>query len=559
LKRTWITLGSALLAVTLALAGCGGSGTGSSSSGSWYANLGYKPYQSKPTNGGVFRIAFQTDIPELDPLTWTDLQSMYPMDVIYDTLVRYSDDGTNLVPDLATWQVSPDGKVYTFFLRHGVRFSNGDPLTAADVKYSLERLTSHANAGVSGYGSYFAMIQGYDAWHNGTASDLSGVQVVNPYELRITLSYPAPYFLNDLALMAAGIVDPAVVNKWGNQNYSHHAVGSGPFMLQSWTPNKEMILVPNPLYWGPKPHLKEIDIKIGPDPSLALEQFQRGQLDETTEITSQNYLQIEANPALKALYHRVPMNGIYFVYLNCKEGPTANVLVRQAINYAINKKQLIATLTNGRGGVVNDAVLPPRMPGYDPSLPPLYPYNLAKAKQLMAEAGYKKGFTLRFVGWTDPTTTMLADFLQSQLKQIGINVQISTMTYPQFLQQVANPKNFGMAEYAWYQDYPDPQDFFDALFNQNAFGATNFTYWSNPTVQHDIVTADQLPASQNAERYQLYRDAQKIIAENAPVIWEYYAWNDEVVQPWVGPNDLAAWGLGPIYPIEFWRVWIGKH
>jgi ABC-type transport system substrate-binding protein len=199
------------------------------------AGASYAPYHSKPTYGGTFRIAFQTDIPELDPLTWTDLQSFYPMHAIYDTLVKYNDNSTQIVPDVAkTWTISKNGLVYTFYLRHNIRFSNGDPLTAQDVAYSIERLTSHANASVSGYGSYYKMIQGFQAWNSGKASTLTGVQVVNPYEIRFTLSYPAAYFLNDLALMAAAIVDPKVVQQWGNQNYSQHAVGYGPFMLKEW-------------------------------------------------------------------------------------------------------------------------------------------------------------------------------------------------------------------------------------------------------------------------------------------------------------------------------------
>jgi ABC-type transport system substrate-binding protein len=318
-------------------------------------------------------------------------------------------------------------------------------------------------------------------------------------------------------------------------------------------------VVRNPLYWGPKPYLKQIDILIGPTPDLQLEMFQRGQLDETTEITSSNYLNIISNPQLRQYYHRTPMNGMYFVYLNTKEGPTKNVLVRQAMNYAIDKPLLIRTLTNGRGIPINDALMPPEMPGYDNHLPDLYPYNLQKARALMKEAHYAHGFSITFVGWTDPTTTALADFLQSELAKIHIKVNIRTMTYPQYLGVVSNPNKFGMAEYAWYQDYPDPQDFFDALAAQGAFGATNFSYYVNPKLQSLITEADQLPASQDARRWALYREAQTILAKQAPYLWEYYAWNDELVQPWVGPDNVNAWGLGPIYAIEFNRVWIAKH
>lgn len=551
------TIVAGAVLVALALGGCGST---ASSAG------GYAAYQSKPTYGGTFHIAFQTDIPELDPLTWTDLQSMYPMLQIYDTLVRYDYNSTKIVPDVANWTSSPNGLVYTFHLRNGVRFSNGHPLTAQDVKFSLDRLTSHANAGVSGYGSYFAMIKGFAGWNDGKiTTGLSGIQVVNDHELKFTLNYPAPYFLNVLALQAADITDPAVVNQWGNLAYSAHAVGTGPFMLKKWVRNTEMILVRNPYYWGPKPYLKEIDIEIGPNPTLAFEKFQLGQLDATTnggvssEITSANYLQIQANPKLKALYHRTPENGMMFVDLNSKVGPTANVLVRQAINYAIDQQQLIKTLTNGRGGVMTNAVMPPEMPGFQKGLPPLYAYNLQKANELMRQAGYQKGFTTTFIGWTDPTTTKLADFLQAQLKKINITVNIRTMTYPQFLGVAANPNNFGLAEYGWFQDYPDPQDFFDALYNQNAFGATNFTYWKNAEAQHLITEADRMPASQDSQRYVLYQRAQSIVASQAPVLFEYTLWMDALVQPWVGPKNVNAWGLGPVYPIEFNRVWIAKH
>ncbi len=559
MKKTWMGAAACLVSGAALLAGCGGGSTPSSS--------GPGPaFSSKATNGGTVTVAFTSNIETLDPGQWTDVTSMYPMQQIYQNLVTYSPNNATIVPGAATYTVSKNGLTYVFNLKPGQKFSNGDPVTAQDVKYSLDRVTSYnaSGSGPAPYGFAYSDIVGYPQWNNnGKApaagiTGLSGVKVTGPLQVTITLQKPAAYFLNTLALESAVILDQAVASKYTPNTYLLHAVGSGPFEVQSWNRGHQLVLVPNPHYSGPKPHLSKVVMEENVAYNLQILRFKKGQLDMVNgPIDSSIYGQVLASKNLQNLYHKVSENGIVYLGFNTTKAPFNNVDVRLAVNYALNKALISKNVTNGRGPLAGQP-LPPGMPGYNKNIKP-FPYSPTKAKQLLAEAGYKNGHgpTITMIYPSNESShTQTADIVQQELDAVGFKVNLQAMSqvgsYWPFEDQASN--NWNLAWTDWFQDYPDPQDFAFNLLSTQAFGATNVGNWTNKQFESLINKADNMPASQDSQRWALYQQAETIAHNDASWAFLYYYWNDALIQPWIGPAKLSYY-LHPVEQPFFNLIW----
>lgn len=528
----------AAASIMLALAGCGSGQQPAATSSSGHST-------------GVFTMDFASDFPTLDPAAVQDVQSNIPMDGIYDGLVTYATYGSNtasIIPDLATWTASTDGLTYTFHLKHGIRFSNGDPLTAQDVKYSLDRMTSWDATGSNGpspFGSDFSDIVGYDQWFNNgkqppaSVTGLSGITTPDPYTVVIKLTAPQAYFLNEMALPNAYIVDPAVTEKYGPNLYAQHAVGTGPYMLDYWTQNKQMVLVPNPYYKGPqKAQLKKIIFNVNVQAATQFLLFEKGQVDMIFQPDSATYLAALNSPTLAKDYIRNKTNAVWYLAYNVTKAPFNNVKVRQAVNLAIDRNQILK-LINGRG-LVETQLLPPAMPGYDTSMKG-YAYDPTQAKKLLQEAGYGNGFSIT-LAYTSarPFVETVMQNIQAQLAKVGITVNLhnipETGTYWPYTADTTN--NWDLSWTDWWQDYPDPQDF---MFNLGSGLSSNETGgWKNTQFDNLVTEADNLPASQDTKRWQLYDQAQQIWFQQAPWVPLYYPVIDAMVQPWVQPQNVNA-------------------
>lgn len=490
------------------------------------------------------------------------------MQQIYQTLVTYSPDGSTIVPNAATWKVSPDGKTYVFNIRPGLKFSNGDPVTAQDVKYSLDRVTSYnaSGSGPAPYGFAYGGIVGYNQWFNNgkppakNVTGLSGVTVTGPLQVTIKLSAPEAYFLNTLALDSAVILDQKVASKYTPNTYMLHAVGSGPFEVQSWNRGHQLVLVPNPDYAGPqpKPNVSKVVMEENVGWSLQLLRFQKGQLDMINgPIDSSVYSKVLDNKSLQHLYHKVTENGIVYLGFNTTKKPFNNVDVRLAVNYTLNKALISKDVTNGRGPVASQP-LPPGMPGYNPNIKP-FPYSPSKAKKLLAAAGYKNGHgpSITFIYPSNsPDHIRTADIVQQELQSVGFKVNLQAMS------QVGSywpyeddaTKNWNLAWTDWFQDYPDPQDFEYNLLAKQAFGATNVGDWTNAQFQSYIDQADNMPSSEDSQRWALYQKAETIAHNDASWAFLYYYWNDALIQPWLGPGKISYY-LHPVLEPQFNRIW----
>jgi len=519
-----------------------------------------------PASRDTITFAESSNIPTLDPAMWEDMTSRRAMWMIYDTLVEYNSTNTGLHPALAQrMAVSSDGLTYTFYLRPEVKFSNGDPLTAQDVIYSLNRVTS-AVASASGpapYGFSYDDIVGYQQWFQSHQAavpgepGMSGLTSPKAGVVQIRLQKPQAYFLNELALMSAVIVDPAVVQKYG-ASYQLHAVGTGPYKLQSWDQAHQLVLVANDTSWRGAPHVQKLVIDENVSPDLQLLRFERGQYDILNgPLPSEVYAKVLATPSLKKLYKQGPWDGMVYLGFNTTKPPFNNVYLRQAVNYALDKSLILRDITNGRGTVLTQP-LPADIPGFNPAVHG-YSYNVALAKQLVKKAGYQgEAITFIYPSYTSDNVRT-AEIVQRELLAIGLNVHLQALSeLGSYWPMEDNPKNdWNLAWTDWHMDYPDAQDNLEDLLGTEDFNGTNVGNWTNPTFQKLVDEADVLPPSQQAKRVKLYQQAEAIAVQQAAWGYLYYLWDDALVQPLVQPqgtdHDLMLY-LHPILTPQF-NLW----
>jgi peptide/nickel transport system substrate-binding protein/oligopeptide transport system substrate-binding protein len=525
-SRPWrrrAAAGAAALALSWAVAGCGSTAPTAVSS-------------NTPQYGGTFTMAYQSDVPTLDPAGSPGYESAQVMYGIYNTLVTYAPTSETLVPSLATsWTVTDGGRVYTFYLRPHVRFSNGDPLTAQDVVFNLMRQINPKNASYAQ--SYYLDIQGAQAYASGKANSVSGLQVLSPTTLRIVLVQPEGYFLNILAMPTSDIADPRVVEEYGPA-YSDHAVGTGPYELHQWIHNQVLIETRNPYYWGKKPYFSTIKFILGPDPQTQFLMFRRGEIDAMGPVPPSDMPTIESTPSLKRDLLVLADNGsIDFYFMDVDYGPFRSLLVRRALNLAVNRERLVA-LDAGQAVPANQ-YLPPGYPGSEPNLPPI-PYNPTKARQLLREAGYKPGqLTLTLTVNNDPAVVQQAESVMANFQAIGVNVHLVTMSLSAYITALSENKvKFGIIQ--WGIDYPDPSDIFDSLLLGAADGTGNFAWFNNSRFNHLVNEADTMSPNLDQERYRLYDQAQAIAMQQAPWIPLIFPASTELVSPALRPAPVGA-------------------
>ena len=342
--------------------------------------------------GGSMVVTYKDDISTLDPAIGYDWQNWSMIKSLFDGLMDYKPGTTDLVPDLAeSYEVAPDGLSYTFKLRKGVKFHNGRELTADDVKWSIDRAVQPETQS-PGQG-FFNMIAGFADVTSGKAKELSGIEVVDPYTARFTLSHPDATFLHVMALNFGFAVPKEEVEKYG-QDFGKHPVGTGAYKMTEWTLGQRVVFERNPDHYKKGlPKLDKITFEIGQEPLVALLRLERGEVDILGDgIPPAKFLEVMNDPSLKKNVVKGGQLHTGYVTMNVKLKPFDNKLVRQAVNHAINKDRVIKII-NGRAVPANQP-LPPAMPGYDPDYKG-YAYDPAKAKALLAEAGLRERLRYR--------------------------------------------------------------------------------------------------------------------------------------------------------------------
>jgi peptide/nickel transport system substrate-binding protein/oligopeptide transport system substrate-binding protein len=361
----------------------------------------------------------------LDPGLLTDIYGGAVVRQIFDGLIQF-DANLNPIPALAEfWEASPDGRTWTFVLRRGVNFHHGREVTAHDVVYSFTRLLGPAKP--LSARELFRHIRGAEAFGQGKTSGVEGLKVLNRYTLQIVLDEPLAPSLVVLGLAHADIVPQDEVERQG-QRFGQAPVGTGPFKFVRWTPHQEIVLEANDAYYEGRPFLDTVVFRIFSGVKLeeTFAEFLKGHLEETL-IPSSKTDDVNADPAYQQ-YVRLtePMLNLIYIGFNTRLRPFDDRRVRQAFNHAVNTTAIVKDIIK-RGSLVAHGALPPGMPAYDPALQG-YGYDPAKARRLLAEAGYPQGVgfpvvQLWSVSQAASTKAGLAAYRQ-YLADIGVQVEV---------------------------------------------------------------------------------------------------------------------------------------
>jgi ABC-type transport system substrate-binding protein len=491
------------------------------------ANTAHSPY------GGTLTATTSADFGDFDPAisyAWANFNTLHN---VFNGLLGYKQDSLTLMPDIATGMpvVSADGLVWTFTLRHGVMFQPpvNREVHASDFKYSWQRVLNPKTA--SPGATFFLDIVGARAFNAGKAKDVSGIQVLGPYSLRIRLVKPYVPF-KYVAAMTFGYVVPHEIADKYPKDFSHHAVGTGAFMLSQWIPSQKLVLVRNPHYFhSGLPYLDKVIFNVGVQNSVAILQVQRGQVDvPTDELNGLDYLNVSSDSRWRNRVFRVASVATSYMWMDTLSPPFNNRLVRQAVAMAINKRRIIAVATAGLGKATG-GVLPPLMSCSNPNLR-AWPYDPARARKLLAQAGYPHGFsTTILANGASLSTTNVEQIIQRDLAQIGITANIKLATSSTYTTLISTPKAVPIGQTSWTLDFPDPSDFIDPILTSTAAvqGGSNFAFYRNPTVDALAAKADE--EQNSAKRCSLYRQLEQTVVSDAPWVPLYTPEHATVVSP----------------------------
>jgi peptide/nickel transport system substrate-binding protein len=494
----------------------------------------------QPRRGGNLHLIEPTDLRSLDPAIAYDSESVPVVRLLFRGLLEY-DNGVNLIPGQAKdWSISPDGKTYTFHLRPDIRFANGREVKAQDYVFSFERILDPATSS-PGQG-FFMDIQGAPEFAAGEATHVSGLRAPDKQTFIIQLQKPQFTFRYVLAMTFAVAEPRDIVRRYG-KDFQYHLIGSGPYRLAEWRRGIRWRLVRNPYYTGPDGYVDAVDIMIGGDDTTETMMLERNEVDRVLASPAEA-VRFERDPRLRSWLVRAPMVNTDYLFMNTEMKPFNNARVRRAVNYAINKPRLIR-LTGGFATIA-DGIVPPSMPWSDPGLP-RYDYDPEKARALLREAGYPNGFTTTLEYMEDlPILVRLAEGIQQDLQQIGINASLKPVNSAAFNVDAGSRHQVPFGVWGWFQDYPDPSDFLDVLFNGEHITDTdcnNVSFYNNPEVNRLL---DQAMSGMNSdERNDLFRRAEDVIMRDAP----WVPLDHEVVPLLYNPR---VHGTRP-HPVWGWR------
>ncbi len=468
------------------------------------------------TRGGKMVYARYADSLFLDPVLNDANVDIWVLTNLYDTLLAPTRDGLGVQPGLATaWQVSADGKAVTLTLRQGVRFADGSPLMASDVTWSLDRARD-PKAG---------------AW-SGSLASIERVEAAGD-AVTLTLKHPDPTIIPALATFNAAILPqklfeaaPGATPEDKAKAFAEHPVGTGPFVLASWQRGVSMTLRRNPHYWKaaddgkPLPYLDELEFQVIPDDATRLLKLRAGEVDGTEFVPLTRVKELQADPALRM--ELWPSTRVTYLTMFCgpsykdgKPNPMADPRVRQALNYAVNKDAVIGITTLGLGKPMR-SYLPSTTPlfqGQD-----LYKYDPAKARALLAEAGFPNGFEtsiLSLSGNADEANNLA--ITQQMWGQVGVKLRIEQVDNATRTARY-RAEDFAMRTSIWTNDISDPSQFTSyAAYYPNIHSL--HSQWRDERVDA-LFTASQQEINLAARTVQ-YKEIQDRYAAAAPIVFLY--------------------------------------
>lgn len=514
-KSTISLLTAILLVAAVLLGGCGKSKDSGSPASSGSPEAG-----SSIKQGGSFTYGITTEPTNLDPFLANSADTRLILFNIFEGLVKPDKDG-NLKPAVAEgYTTSPDSLVYTFKVRNGLKFHNGNAVTADDVKFSLET--------AGGLNGGKALVPGLDNIQSIEAADASTV--------KINLKKPDTDFLPYLT--------SAIVPK-GYSDQSKHPIGTGPFSFESYTPQQTLVLKKNPNYWQKDlPHLDQVTFKFKADSNALLLDLQAGSVDGASVDYSKaqqlggNFNIVQANS-----------NAVQLLALNNEAKPLNDLKVRQALSYAVDPDEIINTVTFGKGTRVGTPVIPGLKATFDSTLTNAYKKDVAKAKQLLSEAGYDKGFNLSI---TVPSNYQVhvdtAQVIVNQLKAIGVTATIKQVDWGTWLSQVYTGRQYEATIISVDGTNLSPKSF---LERYNSESKSNFVNFKNPAFDEGYKKAGN--ETDANKRIELYKQTQQILSKNAASVYI-----QDIASFGVLKKGLAGYTPYPIYAFDASTIYYTK-
>ncbi len=531
-------LPSLLCLVAMLVVACGGSsGTGSGASTSGATS-------KAPANQQIFVYPEDavSDIATFDPGLSTDLPSIQAIDMVFTGLVQL-DDKLQVQDQLAiSHQLMPDGVTWKFTLRPNLKFSDGTPLTSADVAYSIDRALQPAEKSPVGP-IYLALIKDSEKLVAGKIKTIIGDSLMtpDPNTIIIVANKKAAYFLDALTYSCSYVVEKSLVDKYGNLKFTDHLTeggGDGPFKVASYTHGQNIVFVPNPNYYGPIPQLKKVIYPFYKDTETVYKAYQVGQVDATGALSLPS-ADLAAARQATAEFHQVPQLWINYYAMNYLVKPFDNIKIRQAFDLAANK-DVIAHAVWKDSVIASNHIVPKGMPGYTPNLTgPDGVASLAgdpaKAKMLFQQGLQEEGWssvsqvppiTLTYNSGNKNADNEVAALQQMWQSTLGISVKVDPIDFNRLLTEITaatnNPKGLQFWSIGWIADYPDPQDWTTLQFDKGAPN-NNSNYGQNNSsdaaqqqaVQQQLVAADGMPPG--PARLQQYNNAEQQLVND--VAW----------------------------------------
>ena len=444
----------------------------------------------------------------MDPPQITDLNSARVTKRIFEGLVGQELGSYKLVPGLAqSWDISRDGLTYTFRLRPNVTFHDGTPFNADAVKFVFERQLNDK-------GPYYAT--GTYPYVKGFLGNVAGVEVLDASTVQIKLKAPLTPFLQYLAHQSLFMFSPESLKKWG-KDVVKHPVGTGPFKLETWEPGVKVVLARNDQYWGGAPKIRQAIYVPIVEAQARLVALKTGDIDLTMDVPPDSLDDLRRDPNLVVAESN--SSAVWYVTLNTRHPVLKDRRVRQALNHAVNKEAIIRDILRGTAIVSRGPISPVYGPYYEENTA-RYPHDLERARALLKDAGYAGGFELGFLvpesgsGMQSPVE--MATVIQANLAQIGVRAKIQTMEWGAYLRKYLEQPD--MAEMSWNPSIGDPDHMMYMLLSSDRFPpAFNSGYYQNDRVD-DLLRRARTTLDEKA-RVPLYKEAQKLVVEDAPWIF----------------------------------------
>jgi len=464
----------------------------------------------------------------MDPALSTDVPTGRVVSYLFDGLTRITPEA-KVVPGLAkSWDVSADGITYTFHLHSGVKFHDGRPLTAKNVVASFQRVLNPTTKGGRGWPLY--PIKGAEDYAGGKATSVTGLTAPDDSTVVMTLKEPLSIFPKMLTMPVTSIVPdnpPA--------NFGEKPVGSGPWKFVEWRHDDYMRFAKNPDYFDGPPKTDSLMARIIPEMSTATAEFEAGNVD-VLNVPDQTSKSWEADPEKKKLLTSTPALRFWYVSINTTRGPLKDVRVRQALNYAVDVNTMLAQVMAGRGAVAN-GVIPPILDGADANRKP-YPHDVAKAKQLLAAAGYPNGLDVELWASTTDQSPRISQAVQANLAEAGIRAKI-VQRDASSMREAARKGQTDLALKEWWADYPDAENFlYPLLHSRNRGPGGNVSFYSNP--KFDVLVDRAHREQDEAKRNSLYTEADQLEFDDAPMIYLFFYKDQYAVQPWIKGFKVPA-------------------